>query len=199
MTLLVATANPGKLREFEAALKRHGVQVVGLSSLPEATPVEETGKTFLENARLKAEATSRRTDLPVLADDSGLEVDALEGRPGVLSARFGGPTLSDAARCRAVLKGLIDVPEAARTARFRCALALARGGRTLSTFEGCVEGRILHELRGKNGFGYDAIFLVPQAGRTFAEMSSEEKEALSHRGRALAALARALQDGTSGL
>jgi XTP/dITP diphosphohydrolase len=91
------------------------------------------------------------------------------------------------------------VPEAARTARFRCALALARGGRTLSTFEGTVEGRILHELRGKNGFGYDAIFLVLEAARTFAEMAAEEKEAVSHRGRALAALARALQDGTSGL
>jgi XTP/dITP diphosphohydrolase len=166
-----------------------------LEALSDATPVEETGATFLENAKLKAEAFSRRTDLPVLADDSGLEVDALEGRPGVLSARFGGPQLSDAARSKAVLKGLVDVPEERRTARFQCVLAVARGGRTLATFEGRVEGRILRELRGKNGFGYDPIFLHPETGRTFAEMAPEEKEAVSHRGRALAALGQALAQG----
>ena len=195
MKLLVATANEGKLREVEGALARAGVEVVGLSALSDPTPVEETGATFLENAKLKAEVYSRRTDLPVLADDSGLEVDALEGRPGVLSARFGGPHLSDAARCKAVLKGLVDVPDADRTARFQCVLAVARGGRTLATFEGTVEGRILRELRGKNGFGYDPIFLHPESGRTFAEMAPEEKDAVSHRGRALAALARALAQG----
>ena len=195
MKLLVATANEGKLREVEAALARAGVEVVGLSALSHATPVEETGATFLENAKLKAEVYSRRTDLPVLADDSGLEVDALEGRPGVLSARFGGPHLSDAARCKAVLKGLVDVPDADRTARFQCVLAVARGGRTLATFEGAVEGRILRELRGKNGFGYDPIFLHRESGRTFAEMTPEEKDAVSHRGRALAALARTLPQG----
>ena len=195
MKLLVATGNAGKLREGAAALARLGVEVVGLEGLSDATPVEETGATFLENAKLKAEAFSRRTDLPVLADDSGLEVDALEGRPGVLSARFGGPQLSDAARSKAVLKGLVDVPEERRTARFQCVLAVARGGRTLSTFEGRVEGRILRELRGKNGFGYDPIFLHPETGRTFAEMAPEEKEAVSHRGRPLAALARALEQG----
>jgi len=195
MKLLVATANEGKLREVEAALARLGIDVVGLSALSDATPVEETGATFLENAKRKAEVYSRRTDLPVLADDSGLEVDALEGRPGVLSARFGGPQLSDVARCKAVLKGLVDVPEEARTARFQCVLAVARGGRTLATFEGAVEGRILRELRGKNGFGYDPIFLHPESGRTFAEMTPEEKGAVSHRGRALAALARTLPQG----
>jgi XTP/dITP diphosphohydrolase len=199
MRLLVATGNPGKLRELEAALGRHGVEVVGLDALADRSPVEEGGATFLDNARAKAEAYSRRTELPVLGDDSGLEVDALEGRPGVLSARFGGPDLSDAARCRAVLKGLVDVPEERRTARFRCVLALARGGRTLSTFEGSVEGRILRELRGKGGFGYDPIFLFPETGRTFAEMEPAEKEAVSHRGRALAALARALASGGAGL
>jgi XTP/dITP diphosphohydrolase len=199
MRLLVATGNPGKLQELEAALGRHGVEVVGLDALADRSPVEEGGATFLDNARAKAEAYSRRTELPVLGDDSGLEVDALEGRPGVLSARFGGPDLSDAARCRAVLKGLVDVPEERRTARFRCVLALARGGRTLSTFEGSVEGRILRELRGKGGFGYDPIFLFPETGRTFAEMEPAEKEAVSHRGRALAALARALASGGAGL
>jgi len=195
MKLLVATGNPGKLREFAAALARLNVEVVGLESLSDATSVEETGATFLDNAKLKAEVFSRRTDLPVLADDSGLEVDALEGRPGVLSARFGGPQLSDTARAKAVLKGLVDVPDTQRNARFHCALAVARGGRTLATFEGTVEGMILRELRGKNGFGYDPIFLYPDAGRTFAEMAPEEKAALSHRGRALAALARALEQG----
>ena len=199
MRLLVATANAAKLREFEAGLSKHGIEVVGLAALSDTTPVEETGATFLENARLKAEGYSRRTDLPVLADDSGLEVDALEGRPGVLSARFGGPQLSDTARCRAVLKGLIDVPDERRTARFRCVLALARGRRTLSTHEGSVEGRILRELRGKNGFGYDPIFFHPETGRTFAELTPEEKEAVSHRGRALAALTRALAEGRAGL
>ena len=195
MKLLVATGNPGKLREFAAALARLNVEVVGLESLSDAPSVEETGATFLDNAKLKAEVFSRRTDLPVLADDSGLEVDALEGRPGVLSARFGGPQLSDTARAKAVLKGLVDVPDAQRSARFHCALAVARGGRTLATFEGTVEGMILRELRGKNGFGYDPIFLYPDAGRTFAEMAPEEKETVSHRGRALAALARALEQG----
>ena len=199
MTLVVATANPGKLRELEAVLARTGIEVLGLSALADAAPVEETGTTFLANAQAKAEGYSLRTEHPVLADDSGLEVDALEGRPGILSARFGGPHLSDAARCRAVLKGLIDVPEEQRTARFRCALALARGGRTLSTYEGTVEGRILRELRGKGGFGYDPIFFLPGAGRTFAELSPPEKEAVSHRGRALADLVRALAEGTAGL
>jgi XTP/dITP diphosphohydrolase len=195
MKLLVATGNAGKLREFAQALGRLGIDVVGLEALGDRTAVEEKGATFLENATLKAEAFSRRTDLPVLADDSGLEVDALEGRPGVLSARLGGPQLSDAARSKAVLKGLVDVPEAQRTARFRCVLALARGGRTLGTFEGRVEGRILRELRGKNGFGYDPIFLHLESGKTFAEMAPEEKEAVSHRGRALAALGEALARG----
>ncbi|HEX5042782.1 MAG TPA: XTP/dITP diphosphatase [Candidatus Polarisedimenticolaceae bacterium] len=195
MKLLVATANAGKLREFAQALGRLDVEVVGLEALADVTAVEETGATFLENATLKAEAFSRRTDLPVLADDSGLEVDALEGRPGVLSARFGGPQLSDAARSKAVLKGLVDVPDAQRTARFQCVLAVARGGRTLATFEGRVEGRILRELRGKNGFGYDPIFLHPESGKTFAEMVPEEKEAVSHRGRALASLGEALAQG----
>jgi non-canonical purine NTP pyrophosphatase (RdgB/HAM1 family) len=195
MRLVVATRNPGKLREFEAALAPAGVEVVGPSEVAGAPDVAETGATFEENARLKAEAFSARTPLPVLADDSGLEVDALEGRPGVMSARLGGPQLSDAARCRAVLKGLVDVPDEGRTARFRCVLALARGGRTLATFEGTVEGRILRELRGKGGFGYDPIFLHPASGRTFAEMTTAEKQALSHRGRALEALAAALREG----
>ncbi len=183
--LVVATRNEGKLREFAAALSRHGIEVVGLEALADRTEVRETGATFEENARLKAEAYSRRTDLPVLADDSGLEVDALEGRPGVLSARLGGPAMSDAARCKAILKGLVDVPDEARTARFRCVLALARAGKTIAVVEGTVEGKILRELRGSGGFGYDPIFFHPPSGKTFAEMTPEEKGRVSHRGEAI--------------
>jgi XTP/dITP diphosphohydrolase len=183
--LLVATGNPGKLREFAAALGEAGVEVVGMDALSDRSEVEESGATFEENARRKAEAYSLRTDLPVLADDSGLDVDALGGRPGVMSARLGGPAMSDAARCRAVLKGLVDVPDAERTARFRCVIALARRGRTLATYEGVVEGLILREMRGAGGFGYDPIFFHPPSGKTFAEMSVEEKQRLSHRGAAL--------------
>jgi XTP/dITP diphosphohydrolase len=190
--LLVATGNAGKLAEFAEALAPLGIDVVGLEALDDRTEVPETGATFEENARLKAEAYSRRTDLPVLADDSGLEVDALGGRPGVMSARLGGPAMSDAAKCRAILKGLVDVPDAERGARFRCVLALARGGRVVATYEGAVEGRILREMRGAGGFGYDPIFFHPPSGKTFAEMSVEEKRGVSHRGEAL----RKLEKGT---
>ncbi len=183
--LLVATGNAGKLREFQSALAPYGIEVVGLEALADRSEDAETGRTFEENARLKAEAYSRRTDLPVLADDSGLEVDALGGRPGVLSARLGGPAMSDAARCKAVLKGLVDVPDEARTARFRCVLALARAGKTVAVVEGSVEGTILRELRGGGGFGYDPIFFHPPSGKTFAEMTPEEKERVSHRGEAI--------------
>lgn len=183
--ILVATRNPGKLREFEEALAPEGIEIVGLDALADAPIVRETGSSFDENARIKAEACSARTDLPVLADDSGLEVDALGGEPGVRSARYGGEGLDDAGRCRLVIDKLAGVPRERRRARFRCALALARGGRTIADFEGTVEGFILEEPRGENGFGYDPIFFHEGAGRTFAELSRAEKRALSHRGRAL--------------
>lgn len=196
-TLLVATSNPGKLREFERALARAGWSAVGLDALPAAAAElpepEETGETFAANARLKAEAYSRRTDLPTLADDSGLEVDALGGAPGVRSARWGGPGLDDAGRNRALLDALRDVADpAARTARFRCALALARAGRTLGVFEGAVEGRIAFEERGTRGFGYDPLFHHPPFAATFGEVDPDRKRAVSHRGRALDALLAAL-------
>ena len=183
--VLVATRNPGKLREFEEALAAEGIEVVGLDALADPPVVEETGATFEENARIKAEACSARTDLPVLADDSGLEVEALGGEPGVRSARHGGGGLDDAGRCLVVLEQLAGVPPERRRARFRCAIALARAGRTVAVFEGTVEGRILEEPRGENGFGYDPIFFHEDAGRSFAELSRPEKRSLSHRGRAL--------------
>ncbi len=191
----MATRNPGKLREFAAALAGSGIEVAGLDALDDPTPVEETGATFEENARIKAEGYSRRIAIPVLADDSGLEVDALGGEPGVLSARYGGEGLDDEGRCRLVLERLRGVPVEGRTARFRCALAVARAGQTLTVYEGAAEGRILEEPRGVGGFGYDPIFLDPVAGRTFAELSRAEKEARSHRGEAIRRLVAAVRSG----
>ena len=190
--VVVATGNPGKLREFAVALAEAGIEVLGLDALDERPEVEETGETFEANARLKAEAYSRHTDLPVLADDSGLEVDALGGEPGVRSARYGGPALDDAGRLGKVLENLRGVPAAQRTARFRCVLAMARHGRTLAVFHGTAEGRILDAPRGENGFGYDPVFYDEDAGRTFAELSREEKQARSHRGAAIRAFLRSL-------
>jgi XTP/dITP diphosphohydrolase len=185
--LVVATGNAGKIRELSAALSPAGIEVLGLDALADRTPIEETGSTFEENARLKAEGYSRRTPHPVLADDSGLEVDALGNGPGVLSARYGGPTLSDPDRCREILRALADVPDGKRGAKFRCVLAVAREGRTLATYEGTVEGTILREMRGCNGFGYDPIFFHAPSGRAFAELTREEKDAVSHRGQAIRA------------
>ena len=192
--LLVATLNPGKVREFAAALIPTGIEVYGLDSLSDMTPVEETGATFEENARLNAEGYSLRTDMPVLADDSGLEVDALGGAPGVNSARCGGPDLDDAGRHRHLLEELKEVtdPEK-RTARFRCVLAVARAGEILATFDGLVEGRILDAPEGDNGFGYDPLFLHSESGCTTAQLSTPEKQRISHRGQAIAAFLEALR------
>jgi XTP/dITP diphosphohydrolase len=194
--LLVATLNPGKVRELALALRPSGITVIGLDRLEDATPVEETGSTFEENARIKAESYSRRTELPVLADDSGLEVDALGGAPGVRSARFGGPGLDQGGRNRLLLERLEHVTDPERrTARFRCVLAVARTGRTLATFDGVVEGRIIEEPRGKGGFGYDPLFFHPPSGCTTAELGPAEKQRISHRGQAIEAFLRALRDG----
>jgi XTP/dITP diphosphohydrolase len=184
-TIVVATGNPGKLRECAAVLAPAGFTVLGLEELSDTTPVEETGSTFEANARLKAEGYSLRTPHLVLADDSGLEVDALGGAPGVLSARYGGPDLTDPERCTAVLDALKNTPDGSRAARFRCVLALAREGRTLGTFAGVVEGTILRAPRGANGFGYDPIFFHPPSDRAFGELTREEKQLVSHRALAL--------------
>ncbi len=184
-TLVLATGNPGKIKECNAFLGPLGFTVLGLDALTDQTPVEETGDTFEANARLKAEAYSLRTPHLVLADDSGLEVDALGGAPGVLSARYGGPDLTDPERCTAVLSALAGTPDDKRTARFRCVLALAKAGHTLATFDGVVEGTILREPRGGHGFGYDPIFFHAPSGRAFAELTRDEKEKVSHRGQAL--------------
>jgi XTP/dITP diphosphohydrolase len=194
--ILLATGNPGKVAELAAALEPLGFTVVGLDALDDRTEVEETGETFEANARLKAEGYSTRTALPVVADDSGLEVDALGGEPGVRSARYGGPDIDDRKRYELVLDRLRGVAPERRTARFRCVLALARAGKTLGVFEGAVEGRITDEPRGEGGFGYDPVFFHEGIGRTFGEIGRKEKETLSHRGQAIRRFVEAVRQGS---
>ena len=186
-TWCLATRNPGKLREFRSLLEPHGYHVFGLEDVGLTKEHEETGDTFLENARLKAIGYSAETDLPVLGDDSGLEVFALGGRPGVHSARYAGPHATDSERIRKLL-GELEGSGAGRDARFVCALALARHGSLVAESEGQCAGVILAEPRGSHGFGYDPVFYFPALGKTFAELDEAEKNLHSHRGHAVRAL-----------
>jgi len=186
--LLLATRNAHKTREVREILGE-GFLVEDLDAVPGFPEVEETGATFEENARLKALSASSLYDGWVLADDSGLEVDALGGDPGVRSSRFGGETATMKENRSLLLERLQGVEDPLRRARFHCVLALARPGEVVATFRGAVEGFITRSERGIGGFGYDPIFIPEGRERTFAEMSAEEKHALSHRGRALSALA----------
>ncbi len=185
--LILATRNAGKIREFRRLLGSTGVELVGLDETDVSETVDETGSTFEANARLKAEGYSKLTGEVVLADDSGLEVDVLDGRPGVLSARYGGPDLSDEQRVQKLLGELIDVRGWKRTARFRAVLALAGPGVPGGVIveEGAVEGAIAHQPIGENGFGYDPVFWLASHAKTTAELSGEEKDAVSHRGAAM--------------
>jgi XTP/dITP diphosphohydrolase len=188
--LLVATNNPGKVREYEELL-------VDLPRPPEITfpaqeglalEVDESGETFEENARIKATAYAQTSGLLTLADDSGLEVDALGGEPGIRSARYAGPHASDADRCRKLLDVLASTPAGQRSARFRCVVALALPDGTVYTAEGACQGEIGFVPRGKFGFGYDPIFIVKgYGGRTMAELPPELKNQISHRARAMMA------------
>ena len=192
--LLVATFNPGKARELVRLLSPAGFEVVGLSDLGVREPYEETGGTYEDNARGKALHYAALARLTALADDSGLEVDALGGRPGPLSARFGGAGLDDAARCRLLLDELAGVPEERRTARYVAVVALARpGGAGARLFRATCEGRIASAMRGPRGFGYDPIFFYPPFSATFGEIAEEEKDRVSHRGLALAKVAAFLK------
>ncbi|GAB4568139.1 MAG: RdgB/HAM1 family non-canonical purine NTP pyrophosphatase [Anaerolineae bacterium] len=182
--LLIATHNAGKLREYRQLLADLPLQVVELAHVGITEDVPEDGDTFAENARAKALAYARMSGLWTWADDSGLEVDALNGEPGVMSARYGGPGASDEDRYRLLLQRLEGVPEHKRTARFRCVIALASPQGEVHLAEGVCEGRITTEPRGQGGFGYDPVFFVPELGRTMAELTAEEKNAISHRGRA---------------
>lgn len=193
MKVLIATRNRGKLREYAdllADLTAGGqpIEWVSLADLGIEREVEETGTTFEENARLKATAYARESGLLTLADDSGLEVDALGGAPGVHSARYGGPELDDEGRYRLLLEALKDVPEGKRSARFRCVVAITTPEGELHTAEGTCEGRIAREPKGEHGFGYDPVFVVEEYGRTMAELGPEVKNRVSHRARALEAI-----------
>lgn len=182
--LLVSTRNPHKLREIRTILG-DPFEVSDLSILPTMHEVEETGTSFEENAELKAVAASQLFEGWVIADDSGLEVDALGGAPGIYSARYAGDAASDSENNTLLLKNLKKVPEQERRARFRCVIVLARAGRKLAAFSGIVEGLIASCVRGVEGFGYDPLFMPDGFSQTFGELPVATKNRLSHRGRAL--------------
>ncbi|WP_040228983.1 XTP/dITP diphosphatase [Bhargavaea cecembensis] len=183
--VIIATKNKGKAKDFETLLAPYGVRVLTLHDVAEDLDVEETGTTFRENARLKAETVAERLGKMVIADDSGLAVDALGGRPGVYSARFSGPDATDGKNIEKLLEELADVPDEERTARFICVLAVSGPGRETHYYEGSCEGRIMRTPSGDNGFGYDPVFYVPNEERTMAQLTPEEKAAVSHRGAAI--------------
>ena len=195
LRLVVATANPDKAREIRAVLAEAGADVE-LIPRPETVPeVDETGTTLVDNARLKAEALRDATGVAAIGEDTGLEVDALGGAPGVLSARYAGDDATYGDNVAKLLREVDAVRRASRTARFRTAVVLALPDRREVVTEGVVEGVITNEARGTGGFGYDAVFAPAGAGgRTFAELTPEQKHAISHRGRALRALALRLRE-----
>lgn len=195
MNLLIATTNPHKAAELRALLAGLPVRLETLAEHPGLPAPEETGATFAANARLKAAAYSRQTGRTAVADDSGLEIDALDGAPGIRSARFGGDSYAE--KFAAIYRLLRERGVQTSAARFVCALAVADSGRIVHETRGVVEGRIAPAPAGGGGFGYDPIFFHPPSGRTFAEMPAAEKAAVSHRGQALRAL-RAFLAGTPG-
>ena len=191
MRFVLATHNPGKLREMGEILRDLGVEVVSPAALGIPVDVEETGTTFLENALLKAKAICRAANLPAIADDSGLCVDALNGAPGVYSARYGGEGLDDRGRCMLLLNSLRGATT--RAAHFSCAVACAFPNGDTLTAEGRCDGFIAYAPLGDGGFGYDPVFLLPGTGKTFGQLSQEEKSAVSHRGKALKEFAGKLE------
>ena len=193
-TVVLASSNAGKVREFNQLLAGLQLEVVPQSHFNVAD-AEETGLTFVENAILKARNAAQHAHRPALADDSGLEVDALDGAPGIYSARYAGPGAGDRANLEKLLAMLAGVPEAQRAARFQCVLVYMRHALdpTPLICQGTWEGRILTEARGSGGFGYDPVFFVPSHGCSSAELPAEVKNALSHRGQALQKLLAALR------
>lgn len=184
--LLVASNNPGKIREIKYALNDLAGRILSLKEAGIFISPEENGATYLENATIKARAAAEHWPGWILADDSGLEVDALGGGPGIYSSRFAGENATDAENNTKLIHALEDIPEAKRTARFRCVAVLFHGesGQTF-TAEGVCEGLIIQSLRGKNGFGFDPLFFLPSLHRTMAELTFEEKMQISHRALAL--------------
>ena len=186
--IVLATKNKGKIKEMRELLALMNIEVLSLADFSPVDDAEENGATFAENAMLKARYYFAHTGTLCLADDSGLEVDALGGRPGVYSARYSGEDATDAANNAKVLREMEGIEKDKRTARFRCAMALVGEGIELTT-DGTCEGTLLTEERGQGGFGYDPIFYVPKFDRTLAEMASEEKNSISHRGAAVRKMA----------
>jgi XTP/dITP diphosphohydrolase len=190
--LLFATRNRGKLAELHALVAPYGLEVVSLHDLSDMAEVDEDQPTFAGNAEKKARAAMATTGLPSLADDSGLEVDALGGAPGVLSARYAGPGHDDDANNDKLLDALRGIPPERRTARFRCVLALVDQTGAVQTTSGTLEGRIADAPRGTHGFGYDPLFLVGDGSRTLAELPAAEKNRISHRAQAMREMAAKL-------
>lgn len=189
MKIIAATKNKNKLREFREILR--GFEIISQEDAGVDIDVEETGTTFEENSMLKAKAIFETTGIAAIADDSGLCVDALDGQPGVYSARYGGEGYDDAGRVQLLLKNMKDVPDENRTARFVCAITLVDGNGVI-TARGECEGKIDYEPKGENGFGYDPVFFVEEFGKTTAEISPEQKNEISHRGKALKIFAEKL-------
>ena len=191
MKFILATHNPGKLREMAAILSQYGVEVVSPADVGITVDVEETGTTFAENAMLKAKAICAAADLPAIADDSGLCVDALNGGPGVYSARYGGEGLDDRGRYLLLLNNMRG--QTTRAAHFACAIACAFPNGDTLTAQGRCDGAIAFAPMGENGFGYDPVFFVPEKAKTFAQLTQEEKAEISHRGKALREFTKKLE------
>lgn len=191
--LVIATTNRAKLRELFVLLSDVKQELVLLSDLGIEADIEESGKTFNDNAVLKAQGYGAISGLPTLADDSGLEVDALRGEPGIYSARFAGKDATDDDRIALLLAKLRDIPEKQRTARFRCVIAIAWSSKDVEIHEGECLGRITFEPRGVNGFGYDPVFYIPHLSKTMGELTEREKNLVSHRSRALAGVVSSLK------
>jgi XTP/dITP diphosphohydrolase len=183
--IIIATKNKGKVTEFQALFQKKGFEVISLLDIANSPDIEETGKTFKENAILKAEGIAVALNEMVIADDSGLSIDYLEGRPGIMSARYAGLDKNDMNNMVKVLQELVGVPVEDRTARFHCALALAIPSRSTIVVEGLCEGIIATEPIGENGFGYDPIFFLKSEQKTMAELTKAEKNRISHRANAL--------------
>lgn len=181
--LVLATRNKGKTKEIKGLLRDYPISIRDLDDFGPIPPIEEDGRTFEENAYKKARLTARYLGFPALADDSGLVVDALDGAPGVYSARYGGPDATDAERCQKLLKALEAHND--RTARFECVLSLAVPTGPALTYEAACDGTITRAPAGNNGFGYDPVFFFTDLGKTFAQLTMEEKGRVSHRGKAL--------------
>ena len=193
---MIATANQGKAKEFKHLFEQYEIEVKTLLDFPDYPEIPETGTTFIENATIKATTAAKDLHMPVIADDSGLSIDALDGAPGVYSARYAGLEKSDANNRQKVLTELADIPDENRGATFHTDLVVAdANGQVINHYHGTLSGTILHEERGHNGFGYDPIFYLPSEGLTTAEMSADKKDSLSHRGNALRLLAKDLENG----